>query len=77
MFLRGITQTRERSDWHSPADWNSSDETRERTDCRQMIGTAQIQRVSPRDGSHTILGNEVIFIDPHKGVHGNENDACL
>ena len=26
------TQTRERSDWHSPAHWSSSDETRERTD---------------------------------------------
>ena len=42
----------------------------------QLIGTAQIKRVRLRHGSHTVRGNEVIFTDPHKGIHGDENSVC-
>ena len=27
--------------------------------------------------ANTTSGNEVIFIDPHKGIHGDENNVCL
>ena len=43
----------------------------------QLIGTAQIRCAKVRHGSHTTCGNEVIFIDPHKGIHGDENNVCL
>ena len=43
----------------------------------QLIGTAQIKRVRLRHGSNTSYGNEVIFIAPHKGIHGDENNVCL
>ena len=42
----------------------------------QLIGTAQIKRARLRHGSHTIHGNEVIFIDPHHGIHDDENNVC-
>ena len=43
----------------------------------QLIGTAQTKCVRLRHGSHTSRGNEVIFIDPHKGIHDDENNSCL
>ena len=43
----------------------------------QLIGTAQIRCARVRHGNHTIYGNEVTFIDPHKGIHGDENNFCL
>ena len=43
----------------------------------QLMGTAQIKRAWLRDGSHAIDGNEVIFIDPHKRIHGDEHDVCV
>ena len=43
----------------------------------QLIGKAQIKRVRPRNGSHTTHGNEVIFIDPDKRIHGDENNFCF
>ena len=43
----------------------------------QLIGTAQTKGVSLRHGSHISYGNEVIFIDPHKGIHNDENHVCL
>ena len=63
------------SDRHSPADWNSSDQTRERTDWQpaDWDSSDQTRRAT---GNHTIHDNEVIFIDPHKGIHGNENNVC-
>ena len=35
------------------------------------------KRVRLRHGSHTSRGNEVIFIDPNKGIHDDENNVCL
>ena len=43
----------------------------------QLIGTAQTKRVRLRYGSHISHGNEIIFIDPHKGIHDDENNVCL
>ena len=43
----------------------------------QLIGTAQIKRARLRHCSQTIHGNEVIFIDPHHGIHDDENNVCL
>ena len=43
----------------------------------QLIGTAQIKCAKPRHSSHTTHGNEVIFIDPHKVIHDDENNVCL
>ena len=43
----------------------------------QLIGTAQIKRARLRHGSHTVHGNEVIFINPHKGIHDDENNVFL
>ena len=42
----------------------------------QPIGTTQ-KRARLRHGRHTTHGNEVIFIDPLKGIHGDENHVCL
>ena len=28
-------------------------------------------------GSHITRGNEIIFIDPHKGIQDDENNVCL
>ena len=41
----------------------------------QLIGTAEINFARLRHGSHTPCGNEVIFIDPHKGIHDDENNV--
>ena len=43
----------------------------------QQIGKAQIKRARFRHGSYTVQGNEVIFTDPHKDIHGDENNDCL
>ena len=43
----------------------------------QLTGTAQIKRARLRHGSRTFYGHEVIFVDPHKGIHGDENNVCL
>ena len=43
----------------------------------ELLGTAQIKRVRLRHGSRTIHGNDVNFIDAHKGIHGDENNVCL
>ena len=39
----------------------------------QLIGTAQTKCERLRHGSQTSRGNEVIFIDPRKGIHDDEN----
>ena len=70
--------TRERSDWQSLADRNSSEKRRASVPIGSLlIGTDQIKCVRLRHGSHAIYGKEVIFIDPHKGIHGDENNVCL
>ena len=43
----------------------------------QLIWTAPIKCVRLRHDSRTIHDNEVIFIDPHKDIHGDENNVCL
>ena len=43
----------------------------------QLIGTAQTKCVRLRYGSHTSHGNEIIIIDPHKGIHDDENNVCV
>ena len=43
----------------------------------QLIWTAQTKRVRLRHDSHTTHDNEVIFIDPHKDIHDDENNVCL
>ena len=43
----------------------------------QLIWTAQIKRVRLRHHSHTIHDNEVIFRDPRKDIHDDENSVCL
>ena len=43
----------------------------------QLIETAQLKRVWLLHGSHTSLDNEVIFLDPYRGIHGDENNVCL
>ena len=43
----------------------------------QLIGKARIKRARILHGSHVSLGNEVIFIDPYKGIHGDENNLYL
>ena len=43
----------------------------------QPIWTVQITRARKIHGSHISLGNEVIVIDPHKGLRDDENDVCL
>ena len=43
----------------------------------QLIGTPQIKRTRLRHGSHTMHGNEVIFIVPHKCIHDDEKNVCL
>ena len=35
------------------------------------------KRARLRHGSRTSRGNVVIFIDPHKGIHDDENNVCL
>ena len=42
-----------------------------------LIGRAQTKQVGLRHGSHTSRGNEIIFIDPHQGVHDDENHDFL
>ena len=42
----------------------------------QLIGTAQIKHIKTPHGSHISPRNEVTFMDPHKGVHGDENNVC-
>ena len=42
----------------------------------QPVEKAEIKRVRLRNGSHTVHGNEVIFTDPHKGIHGDEINFC-
>ena len=43
----------------------------------QLMGKAQIKHATILHGSHISLGNEVIFIDPYQGIHGDENNVCL
>ena len=43
----------------------------------QLIGITQTKCVRLRHGSRTIHGTEVIFTDPFKGIHGDENNVCL
>ena len=35
------------------------------------------KRVGTLHGRETSRGNEVTFIDPHKGIHDDENNVCL
>ena len=43
----------------------------------QLIGTAQTKCVRLRNGSHISRGNEVIFTDPYKSIHDDENNVCV
>ena len=43
----------------------------------QLIGTAQTKCVRLRHGSHNSHGNEIRFIEPHKGIHDDENNVCV
>ena len=43
----------------------------------QLIGKSQIKRVKILHGSHISLGNEVIFIDPYKGIQGDNKERLF
>ena len=44
---------------------------------KRMIGTIKKKCTRLRYGSHISRGNEIIFIDPHKGIRDDENNVCL
>ena len=36
-----------------------------------------IRSAQLRHGTRILCGNAVVFIDPHKGIHGSENNVIL
>ena len=44
--------------------------------CKQMIGTKR-RNAKLRCGGRISCDNEIIFTDPHKGIHDDGNNVCL
>ena len=63
-------ESRERSHWQPSADWSSSDQTRERSEWRSSGRLAVTVLMA--------MKNEFLtYEDIHKGIHDDENNACL